>query len=588
VANRTNGKKDRDQTIVEYLTYEAGFTIAAIAQHKADRHRSAAEYVAIQSAEKLEALGCLAIGGVAAVGAIMAGLLPIAIAGLAITPIAGLAFLSRQKGELLAAKEQEFLRLNSHLLDYLGVMEVRGLAQTLDLADVYVQIFAERCHANNLIVTPEAFQAALANHANGRVGASANVTAFSAAMSGGVPMAVPVAVPVAAETVLPGPDLDPEIEPELEVAYQFDPETMVSRFETGSEAVGRVMSLPPESDYEAQLWDIVGRNNSFFIVGSKGAGKGILVANLLRRKLEQYPNSTALVFDPKGDSKEDGYWDHERILRQSFRGTLSSPAQWAEASEVFLNTAVHLIGQCDIREGRRLFIVFDELLACRTNLSRESFAAVVSLCSNAISMGDSEGIHAIAITQSMNSGDAFGSEEITKNMCLLAVFRQDEFSRAKKLVKFGKVNSETLSEGEFGALRAKSPVGRVMAAGGTFLPTPRLHNYSSYDRDSEQTIGAPVLPRSFTQAVATLIKEPPLPARVEVATALIEAVKAKGAGACLNQVKQLKSIGQEQAAFKVLISAIGAGSKTAFCSALGITGGTKFQVFGQVYEWAIG
>jgi hypothetical protein len=576
MTNKTNGKKDRDQTLVEYLAYEEGCSIAAIAEYKADRHRRAAEYLAIQTAEKIEALGCAAIGSAAVVGAIMAGLLPIAIAGMAIAPMAGLAFMGRQKGELLAAREQEFLRLNSHMLDYMAAMESQGLARTLDLADIYVQIFAERCHAGNLVVTPDIFKAALANHANSQIGASAGVTAFGAAMGSGVAMDAP-------SPVLP--EAEPESEqysPAIEVAYKFSPETMMG-------AGSAVMELPPQQDYTAQLWDVVDRNNSFFVVGSKGAGKGMLVANLLRRKLEQYPNATALVFDPKGDSKEDGYWSHDRIIRKSFRGTMSNSAKWAEESESFLATAIHMMGQCDIRKGKRLFIVFDELLACKTNMSKECFAAVVSLCSNAISMGDSEGIHAIAITQSMNAGDAFGSEEITKNMCLMAVLRQDEFSRAKKLVKFGKVNVDVLSEVEFGAMRAKSPVDRVMVAGGVFMPTPRLHNYSTYDRDSEQSIGGDTTPaRSFAQGVATLIKEPSIAVRAEVANALIALIREKGKGECLIQVKQLKDIGQEQAAFRVMVEALGAASKTAFCAGFGITGGAKFQSFGQVYDWAMG
>jgi hypothetical protein len=580
MTNKTNGKKDRDQTMVEYLAYEEGCSISAIAEYKADRHRRAAEYLGIQTAEKIEALGCAAVGGIAAVGAIMAGLLPIAIAGMVIAPMAGVAFMGRQKGELLAAKEQEFLRLNSHMLDYMAAMERQGLARTLDLADIYVQIFAERCHSDNLAVTPDIFKAALANHANSQIGASAGVTAFGAAMGSGVAMdspALPESVPA-----LPEPEPE-QYSPAIEVAYKFTPEIMMG----GADSA--VMELPPDQDYAAQLWDVVDRNNSFFVVGSKGAGKGMLVANLLRRKLEQYPNATALVFDPKGDAKEDGYWAHDRIIRKSFRGTMSGSAKWAEESESFLATAIHLMGQCDIRQGKRLFIVFDELLACRTNMSKECFAAVVSLCSNAISMGDSEGIHAIAITQSMNAGDAFGSEEITKNMCLMAVLREDEFSRAKKLVKFGKVNVEALSEGEFGAMRAKSPVDRVMVAGGVFMPTPRLHNYSTYDRDSEQSIGGDTTPaRSFAQGVATLIKEPPIAVRNEVANALINAVKATGKSECLVQVKQLKDIGQEQAAFRVMIETLGTASKTAFCAGFGIAGGAKFQSFGQVYDWAMG
>lgn len=128
-----------------------------------------------------------------------------------------------------------------------------------------------------------------------------------------------------------------------------------------------------------------------------------------------------------------------------------------------------------------------------------------------------------------------------------------------------------------------------MVAGGAFMPTPKLHNYSTYDRDSERSIGGDAVPaRSFAQGVATLIKEPPIAARTEVANALIAAIRKSDKAECLGQVKQLKNIGQEQAAFKVMVEAVGTSTKTAFCGLFGVTGGTKFQSFGSVYDWAMG
>jgi hypothetical protein len=113
------------------------------------------------------------------------------------------------------------------------------------------------------------------------------------------------------------------------------------------------------------------------------------------------------------------------------------------------------------------------------------------------------------------------------------------------------------------------------------LPTPKQQNHPPVGGDTTPA-------RSFAQGVATLIKEPPIAVRTEVANALINAISASGKGECLVHVKQLKDIGQEQAAFRVMVEALGAASKTAFCAGFGITGGAKFQTFGQVYDWAMG
>lgn len=248
---------------------------------------------------------------------------------------------------------------------------------------------------------------------------------------------------------------------------------------------------PKAEDLLAPIKLIVHRNNSFYVVGSKGAGKGMLTANLLRWKLDQYPNAIALVLDPKGDEKEAGYWNHPNIRRHAFKGMLLTAEDLAEEVTAFLEEARHLISQADIVNGKRLFIVFDEFLFLKTNLDKDLFNEVARLCSNCISTGDSAGIHTISITQSFNSGDSVGNDEILKNMTLVGVFREDEFARCKKIVSFGKVNRDSFTSAEFNSLSAKSPVGRVMTIGGEFFPTPELVNYSGFDRDKGVMVGSP-------------------------------------------------------------------------------------------------
>jgi len=237
----------------------------------------------------------------------------------------------------------------------------------------------------------------------------------------------------------------------------------------------------------SKLREVCDRNNSFYVAGSKGSGKGIFASNLLRWKLDQYPNALALVLDPKGDVKEAGYWRHERIRHFAFKGIALSSEQYAEKIVEFLAEARNLVSQADVTRGMRLFLVLDELLTIKESISNALFAEFRRFGVSAISTGDSEGIHLIAITQSFNAGDSFGSDELLKNFTQVGLFREDEYTRAKKLIQFGRSNGE-LAESEFKALIAQSSVGRVMSIAGEFIPTPKAENHSAFDRDSGKTI----------------------------------------------------------------------------------------------------
>jgi hypothetical protein len=237
----------------------------------------------------------------------------------------------------------------------------------------------------------------------------------------------------------------------------------------------------------SKLREVCDRNNSFYIAGSKGSGKGIFASNLIRWKLDQYPNAIALVLDPKGDVKEAGYWQHERIRHFAFRGIALSSEQYAEKVIEFLGEARNLVSQADVARGMRLFLVLDELLTLKESISNALFTEFRRFGVSAISTGDSEGIHLIAITQSFNAGDSFGSDELLKNFTQVGLFRQDEYIRAKKLIQFGRSNGE-LTEAEFKALISQSEKDRVMSIAGEFIPTPTLTNYSAFDRDEGRII----------------------------------------------------------------------------------------------------
>jgi hypothetical protein len=246
-------------------------------------------------------------------------------------------------------------------------------------------------------------------------------------------------------------------------------------------------STQNEINHADHLKAVIDRNNSFYIGGSKGSGKGMFAANLLRWKLDQYPNAIAFVLDPKDDVKEAGYWEHPRIKRFAFKGIALNKAAYAVKVAEFLAEARNLVSQADVTRGMRLFLVFDELLTLKTKLDKPIFDELSSFGAEAISTGDSAGIHVIAITQSFNAGDSFGSDEVLKNFTQVGLFREDEYMRAKKQVNQNRTNA-SLEQAEFNQLAKQSPVKRVMQIAGNFIPTPKLENYSAYDRDSGELI----------------------------------------------------------------------------------------------------
>lgn len=238
-----------------------------------------------------------------------------------------------------------------------------------------------------------------------------------------------------------------------------------------------------EPDYLARIWQIIDRNNNFFIGGQPGSGKGVMVSNLIRRKLDQYPGSIAVYIDPKGSPREDGNFTDPRITRLKICGVGMSRSEYSIEVAEMLETARGFVDQCDIENGNHVWIVFDEIMNMKQKLSKDLFGEVQDLLVDCVSMGDDQGLHTIALTQSFNAGDTVGSDELLKNLALIACFKEDDFPRAKKLVQYGKTNHETYSTEEFSRLVRKSPRKRVICIGGGFIPAPEMPLLSGWDRD---------------------------------------------------------------------------------------------------------
>ena len=252
-----------------------------------------------------------------------------------------------------------------------------------------------------------------------------------------------------------------------------------------------------EPNYLARIWQIIDRNNNFFVGGQPGSGKGVMVSNLIRRKLDQYPGSIAVWIDPKGSPREDGNFKDPRITRLKIAGVGMSRSEYAIEVAEMIETARSFVHECEIEKGKRVWIVFDEIMNMKQKLDKTQFGQVQDLLVDCVSMGDDQGLHTIALTQSFNAGDTVGSDELLKNLALIGCFKEDDYPRVKKLVQFGKTNHESFSIEEFTRLVRKSPRKRVICIGGTFIPAPEMPLLSGWDRDKGATVTAqPMVARS--------------------------------------------------------------------------------------------
>ncbi len=262
------------------------------------------------------------------------------------------------------------------------------------------------------------------------------------------------------------------------------PPSMVQSKETSAPTAG--------FDYLARIKLVIARNKNFFIGGMPGSGKGVVTSNLIRWKLDQYPGSIACWIDPKGSNREDGNFADPRITRLSIKGVGMSTGEYAIEVAEMLEQARTFIHKCDIENGKRVWIIFDEIMNLKQKLDKKQFKEIQDLLVDCVSMGDDQGLHVIAITQSFNAGDTVGSDELLKNLSLIACLKEDDYPRAKKLVQFGKTNHDEFSIEEYSRLVKKSPRDRVMCVGGTFIPAPEMPLLSGWDRDKNVKTATPI------------------------------------------------------------------------------------------------
>ena len=245
-------------------------------------------------------------------------------------------------------------------------------------------------------------------------------------------------------------------------------------------------SAPPVQEDSPLIWDpsetLSADPYSSIIAGVPSAGKGIVVSNSIRKLVQRYPEIKVTVLDPKGDPKEQGYWDIEGVEVHRFRCMQESP----ESLKEWLLDEVESF-RFSLSSPRLL--VVDELAMILSTLGTlPSKSSGIPELKRAItqitSTGDSQGAWVWLLTQVVNAADLGFSAGFRDMMRPLALISPRNSNAAKALLRTSFVSNpgfERIQE-----LCKLSPVGRAGYNGsdGNWYPIQKLPNYSTQDRDA--------------------------------------------------------------------------------------------------------
>lgn len=509
--------KDPMETWVRHLVLDKGYAIKDIISpfHALEMRKTLKAYLTELQQLKASAMITSGIGGICGLSGVMIAAPWMMAAGFGVAVTAAIATIKRADAQVFAALDEQALEKNSQILQVLAEFEGKNLLSPADLVSVWDTVFHESIRGDFVAtIVPENFKEELYRRANASIVGFEAAGQFESSMTTrsldqklmssrkpkfedikiNGPQAVeaktvePFTLPTVAPTeptqkIISGVAISeisskeplalPTVAP-TEPIKEIIPEVAISKVPTKGK--------PVKPNALATLQSVIQQNSSCFIFGIVASGKGTLAANLLRWKLDQYPNSTAFVLDSKGDKKEKGYWEHKQIQISSFRGGIMDSSTLNEKVIEWMTTARDYMAQTDIVNGKRLFLVVDDFLFLEENLDKEVLFNLVKLLSNCVSTGDSEGIHAIVLTQYLN-GNNIWSNNLIKNLCLIGIFRGNNYAGARELFHNSKVAINLIESAEFDSMIKESPCNRVGFIGGKFFPMPELENHSGFDRD---------------------------------------------------------------------------------------------------------
>lgn len=248
--------------------------------------------------------------------------------------------------------------------------------------------------------------------------------------------------------------------------------------------------------------DVLGdRLRSILMIAPPGAGKGILISNLIRHFKAQNPNLKFFAFDGKDMPEETGYWlqGPDEVVRVDL--DREDPVKVAKIV-LFLIERSHTADRDSvllIDELNTLITVLDngrKFSTEKKDLCAAALGTVLKKLSTAASTGDSRNNHIWAIGQNPNLSK-LGTDGGTANQFRkLAIAMESNSVHTDQLVLGTTYTGSKQDQAYRESIKKKiaaSPRKRAFYDSGTaqWYAMGEMPNYSGFDRDSHQQVGKP-------------------------------------------------------------------------------------------------
>jgi hypothetical protein len=266
----------------------------------------------------------------------------------------------------------------------------------------------------------------------------------------------------------------------------------------GPETSSPAQTHPTETELFNPAIDLGQNPQSALIVGTPGSGKGMLVSNAVRLLREKAPTLKVMVIDPKGDSKEKGYWAPVADIYRSFC-LMDCPDPDEGASWLLA-----CMDEFRVLPEPKL-LIFDELMASATELEladqkMKALPRLKKFIVGLIGQGDSRAVWLWAMTQSPQVKDLGISGGVRANLRVLGLVSPKNMTAVNALISTQLIPKPDGGIEELRSLMKASPVDRAFYDGkvSRWLPMPKLENHSGFDRDNRTIEASPTINNSDT------------------------------------------------------------------------------------------
>jgi len=251
------------------------------------------------------------------------------------------------------------------------------------------------------------------------------------------------------------------------------------------------------------------------IVGTPGAGKGVMLSNAIRALKVQFPGLYILGIDPKAQGSEDGLWE---VGKHSFTQVFRRPVMDLSPDEIAEWLWSAILTFRSIPPDRPSLLVVDELNALKSSLSqlgKESKSKEVegllnSYLTHLISMGDGKGKWFWGLAQSATDKSLPFDTSVRNNLRTVAIVSMDNIGAVQGLLRTDVIAASARDIGEVQKCVDASPVSRAFYDRKTNLwhPMMSLKNYGKdrnpFAESDSKKVSTPETPETFSETPETL------------------------------------------------------------------------------------